>query len=67
MTMDRVGGRRGKKKGRRDGGAELAGMWWNWRESTARGMFSWSGLHLDWWGGWVVYMTARSTADTVGM
>lgn len=20
----------------------------NWRESTARGMFSWSGLHVEW-------------------
>ena len=39
----------------------------NWRESTARGMFSWSGLHLDSCGGWALYMIARKTAETVGM
>lgn len=39
----------------------------NCRESTARGMFSWSGLHLDSWGGCTLYMMARRTADTVGM
>ena len=37
------------------------------KESTASGMFSWSGLQVDWWGGWAVYMMARSTAETVGM
>lgn len=37
------------------------------KESTASGMFSWSGLQVDSWGGWAVYMMARSTAETVGM
>lgn len=36
-------------------------------ESTASGMFSWSGLHVDSWGGWALYIMARSTAETVGM
>lgn len=39
----------------------------NCKESTARGMFSWSGLHLDSCGGCALYMMARNTADTVGM
>lgn len=39
----------------------------NCSESTAKGMFSWSGLHLDSWGGFALYMVARNTAETVGM
>jgi len=42
-------------------------MWSSSTESTARGMFSWSGLHLGWLGGWVLYMRALSTAETVGI
>ena len=38
----------------------------NWSESTASGMFSWSGLHID-SSGCALYMIARSTAETVGM
>ncbi|GKB35263.1 hypothetical protein Tco_0880205, partial [Tanacetum coccineum] len=34
----------------------------NCNESTAKGMFSWSGLHLDSCAG---YMMARNTAETV--
>ena len=37
----------------------------NCRESTAKGMFSWSGLHLDSCGGCALYMMARNTAETV--
>lgn len=40
---------------------------WNWRESTAKGMFSWSGLHLLRWGGCGLYIMALNTAETVGM
>lgn len=39
----------------------------NCRESTARGMFSWSGEQVDLRGGCALYMMARSTAETVGM
>lgn len=39
----------------------------NWRESTANGMFSWSGLHLESWAGYVLYINALNTAETVGM
>lgn len=39
----------------------------NCSESTASGMFSWSGLHLDSCGGCALYMMARNTAETVGM
>ena len=40
----------------------------NCSESTANGMFSWSGLHLDsWTGGCVLYIMALKTAETVGM
>jgi hypothetical protein len=39
----------------------------NCRESTASGMFSWSGLHVDSCGGCALYMMARNTAETVGM
>lgn len=35
-------------------------------ESTAKGMFSWSGLHVDSCG-CALYITARNTAETVGM
>ncbi|KAL7000273.1 hypothetical protein U1Q18_001421 [Sarracenia purpurea var. burkii] len=49
------------------GGDDDESAFSNCRESTARGMFSWSGLHLDWWGGCALYMMARSTAETVGM
>lgn len=38
----------------------------NCRESTAKGMLSWSGLHLDSCG-CALYITARNTAETVGM
>lgn len=36
-------------------------------ESTAKGMFSWSGLHFASCGGCVLYIMARRTAETVGM
>jgi hypothetical protein len=39
----------------------------NCNESTAKGMFSWSELHLDSWGWCALYMMARNTAETVGM
>ena len=39
----------------------------NCRESTANGIFSWSGLHFDSCGGCALYMMARNTAETVGM
>lgn len=39
----------------------------NCRESTAKGMFSWSGLHLLRWGGCGLYIMALNTAETVGM
>lgn len=39
----------------------------NCKESTASGMFSWSGLHVDSCGGCALYMMARNTAETVGM
>lgn len=39
----------------------------NCRESTARGMFSWSGEQVDSRGGCALYMMARNTAETVGM
>lgn len=46
-----------------------AGAWdfSNCRESTANGMFSWSGLHVDSCGGCALYIMARNTAETVGM
>lgn len=49
-------------------GEDEARAFWNCSESTANGMFSWSGLHLDWCtAGCALYMMALSTADTVGM
>lgn len=52
-----------------DGAAEESAVRrWNWRESTAKGMFSRSGLHvLCMWATLFVYSNARSTAETVGM
>ena len=41
-------------------------VWSNCIESTAKGMFSWSGLHFISCG-WALYITARNTADTVGI
>lgn len=61
-----ITGRNGKQK---LDGKDEAMAFSNCRESTASGMFSWSGLHLelDWWGGCTLYMIARNTAETVGM
>lgn len=48
-------------------GEDEAWAFSNCSESTANGMFSWSGLHLDWCGGCTLYIMALNTADTVGI
>lgn len=63
-TMQRTKGKNGKTPKRWDDEERL---FWNCRESTAKGMFSWSGLHLLRWGGCGLYIIALNTAETVGM
>lgn len=61
MIRDRIGNN--KMDGDDAGACALS----NCSESTASGMFSWSGLHVDSCGGCALYIMARSTAETVGM
>jgi len=62
--IQRTKGKNGKTPKRWDDEEKL---FWNCRESTAKGMFSWSGLHLLRWGGCGLYIIALNTAETVGM
>lgn len=62
--MQRTRGKNGKTPKRWDDEERLLS---NCRESTAKGMFSWSGLHLLRWGGCGLYIMALNTAETVGM
>ena len=59
---------RGKTGNQEIDGGDEDSSFSNCRESTASGMFSWSGLHVDSCsGGCALYMMARNTAETVGM
>lgn len=67
MIRDKNGTKTARTFCGRDGEDDEDWVFSNWRESTAKGMFSWSGLHLDSWGGCELYIMARNTAETVGM
>lgn len=63
IIRGKIGRRRKKATGDDDEELYLS----NCRESTARGMFSWSGEQVFSCGGCALYIMARNTAETVGM